>query len=744
MEYFAHSLDGQPPQKWQRLEDHLTHVSALAGRFSRSFDGQDWARLAGQWHDLGKYSPEFQKMLLEANGFECHLETKPGKVVHSLAGGHQAQMTMKGGVDRILCWLVMGHHAGLTDYASDHIGAKALEPKTRQPEVSQSILDVVPAHIKNQAPPEPPPMLCDEPRGDVSFFVRMLFSCLVDADFLDTESFMDAQRKSLRQIETPKLPELLQAFDVFMKELPSGAPTTHVNRLRAEVLEQCCVAAKQEPQVFSLTVPTGGGKTLSSLAFGLRHAVRWNKKRIIYVIPYTSIIDQTAKVFREIPGFEQAVLEHHCQVLDDEKDQESLRSRLLTENWDAPIVVTTAVQFFESLYACKTSRCRKLHNIANSVVIFDEAQCLPPAYLRPIVYAIRELHRHYGVTPVLCTATQPVLTKTSSFNFKFKEGFDQVAEIIKNPLRLTKGLKRVRVETQNYLSPVTYSQLTEHLQAEGQSLLCIVNRKEDCRTLAEMLPPEQTIHLSTNMCADHRVELLSRIKTRIKTDTEPLYVISTSLVEAGVDLDFPVVYRALAGLDSIAQAAGRCNREGLLSQGKTVVFMPEKQPAYVQAAASLALEYLTPDNLLDVFSPHTFEHYFGQRFYHLGAAALDEKGILSLLTGHLDFAFRTATERFKLIDDTWQAPVIVPWGQSQALVDDLTPWNARQTFRQLQRFTVSVPARLRDTLLREGYAYALSEYPETCVVTTQALYSEKYGLLPPDNIDPYEVENFII
>lgn len=742
-QFYAHSLKGKPVTQWQRLEDHLHHVAILASEFAKPFGGDEWARLAGFWHDLGKYSKEFQKMLYEANGIECHLETKPGKVIHSQAGGHLAQQKMSRGMDRIFCWLIMGHHAGLTDYSADQSGAKALEPKMRTPEESDAVLKNVPDAIKNQPPPAPPLPLLNG--ADVSFFIRMLFSCVVDADFLDTEWFMDEGRGQLRSNEYPALDELLAAFDLYMDEMCKNAKPSTVNKIRADVLAQCSKAAEKEPSVFSLTVPTGGGKTLSSLAFALRHAVKHGKRRIIYVIPYTSIIEQTVAVFRNIPSFETAVLEHHCNVLDDDETKETVCRRLASENWDAPIIVTTSVQFFESLYACKTSRCRKLHNIANSVVIFDEAQCLPPQYLRPVVSAIRELHRHYGVTPVLCTATQPVLTKTDSFDFKFREGFESVTEIIECPDRMTGELQRVHVKRFSNLDPVAYKQIAESIQTEGQSVLCIVNRKQDARTLSRMLSEEQTVHLSTNMCAEHRFQTLEKIRQRLPDRQNPLFVVSTSLVEAGVDLDFPVVYRALAGLDSIAQAAGRCNREGKLSNlGKTIVFVPQNQPAFVLSPASLAMEHLRDDRLSRIFQPETFSLYFAQHFFQLGEQSLDEKNIIGLLGKHLEYSFRTVAERFQLIDDDWQLPLVVPFGEAPEIVDKLIEWDARRLFRKLQRYTISIPKKVMWQLLDEEHARELPEYPGTYYLLNKGLYTDGFGFIPPDELDGYEPDTTII
>jgi len=719
-------------------------VAELAGDFAEPFGGEEWARLAGLWHDLGKYSAEFQEMLYEANGIECHLETKPGKVIHSQAGGHLAQQLLTGGIERVLCWLIMGHHAGLADFASDRTGAKALEPKMRNPHESNPILANAPPEIRNQKDPAPPAAFSSSPAPDVAFFIRMLFSCVVDADFLDTEAFMDESRQQLRQAERPLLDDLLPFFDAYMADKCSSVRGTDVNGVRAEVLGQCRAMAEVEPGVFSLTVPTGGGKTLSSLAFALRHAVRWGKDRIVYVIPYTSIIEQTADVFCGIPGFAGAVLEHHSNVADDDESKETVRRRLAAENWDAPIVVTTAVQFFESLYACRTSRCRKLHNIVNSVVIFDEAQCLPPEYLRPCVFAIRELRRHYGVTPVLCTATQPVLTRTEQFDFRFKEGFDEtITEIVTDPNALSRKLTRVSVSRHADLQPVSYLDLAEAIQSQDESVLCIVNRKRDCRELAMLLPAERTIHLSTNMCAAHRLCVLGTVRERL-AEERPLYVISTSLVEAGVDLDFPVVYRALAGLDSIAQAAGRCNREGKSACGQTIVFLPESQPGYIAAPSSLARPFLKTEKLDDIFLPETFNRYFRQRFFHIGSDALDRKEVLSLLGGNLDFYYRTAAEEFRLIDDTWQQPLIVPHGESQELIDRLLEWDARSLFRKLQRYTISVAKPIMRMLLEHDYAHELSEYPETCFLHTENQYTDRFGFVPPGEIDYYEPESTIV
>ncbi len=740
--YYAHSKENEPPENWQLLETHLRNTAQRAAEFARPFHGDEWAHLAGLWHDLGKYNPAFQKKLYDAHGIEAHIETTPGRVIHSEAGAHLATLNGWTGTDRLLAWLIMGHHAGLADYASDQTASAALEPRMRDPERSKTILENVPPDLLNQTrPAQPPPV-----GADPAFFIRMLFSCVVDADFLDTEAFMTPKNAKMRA-KHPSLSDLKPCFDQFIAEKCKNAPKTPVNQVRKEVLEHCLAAANAKSSVSSLTVPTGGGKTLSSLAFALHHAIQHGKDRIIYVIPYTSIIEQTANVFRTIPGFENAVLEHHSNTVDDDKSTETSRSRLAAENWDAPIIVTTSVQFFESLFAAKTSRCRKLHNMVNSVIIFDEAQCLPPEFLRPCTFAIRELFRHYGVTPLLCTATQPVLTQTKQFDFHFSEGFDDVHEIIPDPVALADRLKRVEIELfPDFPTKTTLEDLKNAISAEITSVLCILNRKNDARDLAKALPDEKTVHLSTNMCAKHRFAALEAIKSRLKAENDPIFVISTSLVEAGVDLDFPIVYRALAGLDSIAQAAGRCNREGKRPQnGKTVVFLPENQPNYVKQPAQIATEALSGD-LSALFSPKTIENYFKTRFWQLGTDALDQHGILQLLSSRMTYYFRTAAREFRLIRDEWTLPVIAPYDDAQRIIDEMleSPFIPSRIFlRRLQPYTINIPRFTHQTLQGNDGIHPVPEMPGLFTLNP-VYYHEKYGFIPPDDIGGADPELTII
>jgi len=551
------------------LDEHLRGVAGLAANFATNFDSSEWASIAGLWHDIGKYSTEFQRYIKTVSGYdaEAHIEDAPGRVDHSTAGALHA-VRQFGTHGRILAYLIAGHHAGLADWSAAETGAKALSKRLDLEH--EYLLDRIPAQTIPQeilTQPKPTTKMRGGAEG-LHLWLRMLFSCLVDADFLDTEKFMnDAQataRSGYRDIA-----DLMDRFDKHMAAFTVNADNTPVNTIRTDILRQCREKAALNPGMFSLTVPTGGGKTLSGMAFALQHAVQYNKKtddqmkhkqRIIYVIPYTSIIEQTAGIFRDIFG--DNVVEHHANL---DPDKEDARSRLATENWDAPVIVTTNVQFFESLFAARTSRCRKLHNIVNSVVVLDEAQLLPPEFLQPIVNVMNQLVTYYGVTFVLSTATQPALGSFQPFGGKPFHGLDNVHEIMDDPDSLYQKLKRVEVSVPSDLQTSRDWQSIANELIQHPSVLCIVSRRDDARELHRLMTASEngkdTLHLSALMCGEHRSKVIADIKTRLKRN-EPVRVISTQLVEAGVDVDFPVVCRALAGLDSIAQAAGRCNREG--------------------------------------------------------------------------------------------------------------------------------------------------------------------------------------
>jgi CRISPR-associated endonuclease/helicase Cas3 len=486
-------------------------------------------------------------------------------------------------------------------------------------------------------------------------------------------------------------------------------------------------------------VPTGGGKTLSSMAFALRHALQYDKQRIIYVIPYTSIIEQTADVFREILG--DAVVEHHSNL---DAERETPKSRLACENWDAPIIVTTAVQFFESLFAVRTSRVRKLHNITNSVVVLDEAQLLPPDFLKPILHTIDQLQRHYGASFVFSTATQPAFHPQKGFDWEF-DGLPNMREIMEAPQQLHTVLKRVDVTVPRDLQTGTsWEALAEELRAH-ESVLCIVDRRDDCRTLHALMP-HGTIHLSGLMCGQHRSEVIAAIKRQLEQG-EPVRVISTQLVEAGVDVDFPVVYRALTGLDSMAQAAGRCNREGNLGgMGRVVVFVPPK-PApigHLRQAQDCGRQLLQ-QRLDDPLSPEHFTAYFQQLYWKKGRHGLDRHDIASYLTNReLKFAFRSAAQRFRIIDESQQAPVIVRYKKSSELIDQLQRRGPdRQLMRQLQRYVVNLPRYKHRELANRGEIQEIQQHPGIFVQAFRGLYHRELGLMGDDPAT-HEPEDLIL
>lgn len=389
------------------LRDHLESVGILAKQHAAAFESGEWGLLAGLWHDLGKYAADFQAYIRSANGFEAHLESEVirGRVDHSSAGAIHA-IKQLGPSARPLALAIAGHHAGLADFDAElkpRLAAK--EDRLRETRAGGAPGDL----LLNRTHPEPPAILRgllpkEFGRRRYELWIRLLFSALVDADFLDTEAFYDVARAEQRG-DGPSIAELRGMLDEYLDSVAANALDGPVNRARAAVLRACRERAGDAPGLFSLTVPTGGGKTLSAMTFGLAHAERHGLRRVVVVIPYTSIIEQNAEVYRKALG-SNAVVEHHSG-LDPEK--ETARNRIACENWDAPVVVTTTVQFFESLFANRPSACRKLHNLARAVVILDEVQTLPPALLLPILDALRDLGEVYGSTVVLSTATQPAL-----------------------------------------------------------------------------------------------------------------------------------------------------------------------------------------------------------------------------------------------------------------------------------------------------------------------------------------------
>jgi CRISPR-associated endonuclease/helicase Cas3 len=705
---YAHSLANSPQADWQTLSQHLSAVADRSAEFAKEFSSEEWARLIGMLHDLGKTRASFQHYLERCNDL-TDSEYDGSDHSHSGAGAVWATQRFKSG-GRIIAYCVAGHHAGLPDWIDGITPCGALRYRLNQ---EQAVLTE--PSVAEWVSSNHPPLECPKPpwkfkESDVSFWIRMLYSCLVDADFLDTEAFMNQQKTELRS-HYPTLPELEKYFFEQLDEKQRISKPTSVNQIRAEIRDACETAAKLPPGLFSLTVPTGGGKTLSSTAFALRHAIKHGLKRIIYVIPYTSIIEQTAEVLRSFFGADN-VVEHHSNF---DPDKETQQSRLASENWDAPIIVTTNVQFFESLYGCKSSRCRKLHNIAGSVVILDEAQLLPPRLLLPCVEAMRQLVSHYGVSMVLSTATQPALP-----------GLENVCEIIPPNMNLYARLKRTDIILpENRTVRQTWEEIALELQKQDQ-VLCVVNTRKDCRELHARMP-EGTVHLSASLCGEHRSRVLAAIKAKLLARL-PVRVISTQLVEAGVDIDFPVIYRAFTGLPSIAQAAGRCNREGLSAQpGRVVVFMPPKPaPKGELRKAEDTLSGLLQSEL-DVESPESYPRFFQAFYSTLNDSGTAFEGWLTKDARDFQFQFREAAAAFRMIDDQASAPVIVRYGGNDPLLRTLLAVGPkRDIMRRLQRFTVTVPRWTLNTLRENGFVE--EPHPGVYVQTLPSLYSDVFGL----------------
>jgi CRISPR-associated endonuclease/helicase Cas3 len=514
--------------------------------------------------------------------------------------------------------------------------------------------------------------------------------------------------------------KLRQHLETLQKPVNTHFPD--INKHRADILRHCLDAAERQQGLFLLTVPTGGGKTLSSLAFALKHALKNGLKRVIYVIPYTSIIEQNAAVFRKVLG-DEAVLEHHSNF---EPKQEDRRSRLASENWDAPVIVTTNVQFFESLFRRKSSRCRKIHNIAKSVVILDEAQMLPVPLLLPCLEVLKALSSAYGTTVVLCTATQPALKEREDF----RHGLKHVSEIVPDPDKLynCKEFKRVHVKN---LGKISDDELAEKLKRQDK-VLCILNTRKYARLLYEKMGKQEGIcHLSALMCPAHRTEKFEEIRNRLDNEETPCRVISTQLIEAGVDIDFPTVFRSLAGIDSIAQAAGRCNREGKLPEGGHLYIFSSESDVHPEFRQNAEIAEMVMREHEDILSLEAIKAYFQNLFWLKGESRLDEQQILKALNegfSGFNFPFEETDRNFKIIkNDTF--PVIIPYNdKARELIQQLRHSDYPVSIaRKLQRFTVQVYSDEFSRLLRLNSLESLHNQ-QYHILSNMSLYRDDLGL----------------
>ncbi len=711
------------------LSDHLEDTAKMAEQFAAKFDSCAWGKAAGFAHDAGKGRKEWQNYLRLKSGYfdeEAHLEGKPGKMPHAIYGAKLVEELYGKTIGRVLSYCIAGHHAGLPDWSSaEGAGQSSLEFQLSREKDIHSIEQFIRKRTELLKPLALPWGFF--PGLGISLWIRMLYSCLVDADFLDTEAYMERGNAEARG-NYCSIDELLKRLNDFNEQLDKESEDTPLNLIRRNIRTKCIEMAKEAQGFFSLSVPTGGGKTLSSLAFGLEHAKEYNLDRIIYVIPYTSIIEQNANVFRKVFGHDQ-IVEHHSSL---DESKITVKSRLAAENWDAPVIVTTSVQFFESLFAVKSSRCRKLHNIVNSVVILDEAQLVPVEHLAPILETMQLLVDHYRVSFVICTATQPAFGEHTIGDSRFK-GLKNIREIMgtENDVnRLYSSLKRVHIHLPKDLhKPLSWEEVAEELKKYPQ-VLCIVSDRKSCRELHKIMP-DGTFHLSALMCGQHRSEVIEDIERKLK-NKETVRVISTQLIEAGVDLDFPVVYRAFAGLDSIAQAAGRCNREGKISDlGKVIVFVgPRKAPlGILRKAADTARNILSADDKKDPLNYSIYKRYFSELYWK--ANSLDTKSIIPLLNpspGDLGIYFKKVAKEFQMIDDSRQKTIFVRYGEGDTLIDELKSQGPdRILMRKLQRYTVNV--HIQNFKQMHNRASVEEVYPGIFTLTSSIEYSKDIGLM---------------
>lgn len=678
--YYAHSANSAG--QWHLLDEHLLAAAREAAAFAKHFGGEALAEMATLVHDLGKVHPDFQRYLQDPTARRGPDHSSAGAVLIAdlfaplvgLVGGHHGGLPSKEEIRQRL-----GRVKGSTQVLEAvRLGEASLEALQRVREVSPDVPAWLPTRLVSGREG-------DKGRCQWELFLRFVFSALVDADFLDTEAHFQNELAESRRREWA-LEGLWNQYTRGRTEKLAGAPETEINNLRNEIYRSCLEAAELEPGLFRLTVPTGGGKTLSGMAFALRHALTHDLRRIVVAIPYTSIIEQTAEVYREL--LDDAVLEHHSAVdwkADDATDpvtQEELWPRLASQNWEAPIVVTTTVQLFESLFSNRPAACRKLHSLAGSVLILDEAQTLPPHLLAPILDVLENLANHYRISVVFCTATQPAVAAEP-----YSEIFEAAREIVPDPKRYFEALGRVTYEMAS--EPWAWSRVAREMEGTEQCLT-VVNTKRDSLALLDALDDPSALHLSTNLCGAHRRRVLREVQRRLGNG-EPCRLVATQVVEAGVDLDFPLVLRAIGPLDRIVQAAGRCNREGRLGPGagRVVVFDPEEPSALPHGAYKTGTDTARVlfEEGVDLDEPRTYERYFRRLSQ---AVDLDRKEIQA---ARAKWDYPRVAEDFGLIDDD-SLPMVVPYeevDEVSKLLDGVR-WNrgeARGLFQRLQPYVVN-------------------------------------------------------
>jgi CRISPR-associated endonuclease/helicase Cas3 len=715
--FYAHSRPGAPQERWDILEEHLRRTAQRAAQYLPQ--APELAYMAGMWHDVGKYQPEFQRYLLSSADGEASNEQRPGRIQHSIVGSALALSRVTDTfLKAALAWAIAAHHGGLSD--------RGLLQRTQQfgNDLLNRCKGCIPASVLNIS--EPPPLIGssrDLANGLMQLWIRMLLSALSDADMLDSEAWDKGCERSDGYATLPQLRDRLNAAmdrkrTQMERDMLMERP---INLMRAQVLSACLRVAHELPGQFTLTVPTGGGKTLSSLAFALHHACQHGMQRVIVVIPYTSIIEQTAQVFRTVLG-EENVVEHHSSV---ELDKDTWANQRACENWDAPVIVTTSVQFLESLYAARKTRCRKLHNIANSVVVLDEVQTFPVDLLAPIRNVLGLLSEHFGTSVVYCTATQPTPDASVPIGPPMRPVPVPIIAQVDPLFRVVEKRFRIIIEG-NIDQPLELDGLAEKLK-QHESVMAIVHSRSEAGKLAGMVPG--STHLSARMCAQHRKEVLDRVRYDLQAK-RPCRLVATQLIEAGVDISFPVVYRALAGLETLAQAAGRCNRELDGEQpGEFHIFRAPSQPPSnsLRRALAVALKYLhTPGFELNLNVPGLFLKYFSE-VLDPNKVTTDSPGI-ALLEKEMDFP--SVEDKFRMIDENGQT-ILAPYGDWKQLLKPLRYGGpTRENLRKLQRYFVQLYDREIDQLQKQGLIeplYSGADRAWSVRDGAEYIYSREFG-----------------
>jgi len=740
MQFYAHTAENQKGEilskhHWQALSEHLQNVAACAHEFAKPLDLQKEAFLAGILHDLGKYRKEFQEYL---NGSR----NKSSDTQHAIYGA-AFNHYIRSGAFRAITNVIASHHSGINN--EDDIFTDKIKKHTSGQSATGVLKNLHSAMVSDglTIPTGDETPTIDEPDGapeQAELRRRMLLSCLVDADYLDTEKhFLSSKGLERHDAKFSSIQDFLGALNQQFAHFDNQKNKSSLNELRSKLAAEASrKGSSAEPGVFTLAAPTGSGKTLNSAAFALNHAIKNDFKRIIYVIPYTSIIEQNASVFADLFGKEN-VLEHHSlahwRAADEDEGQGELqtRFRLASENWDAPFIVTTNVQFFESLHSHRPSAVRKLHRLMDSVVIFDECQTFPPKILDVTLETLKTLLDFGRTSLVFCTATQPALQQRPHFPF----GFEKTTPITPPEWNISTLPEFSRTRFTYNEVPVEKEALASKI-ARQSKVLAIVNTTRSAREVAATVTKEspdlEIYHLSARMCPAHRQEILAAVRLRLNTSTCGCILIATQLVEAGVDIDFPNVYREIGPLDSILQAAGRCNREGKMTDteghpqpGQVEIFHLKDSRLPPDAAyrqgTELAAKYLK--NMTNGTIPDEFVTDYFKELYH--DSNRDGKNLRTLRKERL---FRTLGEQYRWIDENEPSEsVLCDYGETgTAWLAILRSRGPIPLSRHQHRAIAHYCVNMRESEIRKGREMGtINELPCGQFVTANS-YDSRFGL----------------